>query len=230
MPTRWSILLGGAATALLGSAATVAADPGDLDLRSTLQPEPSPSWFVHAGVGAIILSESASMWALDVPLPGATIQIDSQVTAVFEIGYFVTPNVAISLTGGVPPNIDIRADGSIGTVGTLGAAVYGPATVTAHYHFRNFGSVQPYVGAGLAYMKIFDTEDKALSSLAIDDTFGPAVQAGVDLMLNERWGAFIDVKKAWLTTDATGQLGGVPVRGEVVLDPLVVHGGLTFRF
>ncbi len=49
-------------------------------------------------------------------------------------------------------------------------------------------------------------------------------------MINRHWGAFFDVKKAFLRTTATGDLGGVPVRAKVVLDPLVVHSGLTYRF
>ena len=186
MPTRRCSLLGAALTTwLFTSVAAMAAEPVGLELRKGIHPEDGPSFYVHAGVGNIILSERAAMHAFGHRMADATIQVDPQITAVLEIGYFLTPNIAISLTGGIPPEIDIRGDGAIGSLGTLGTAVYGPATLTAHYHFRDFGRIQPYFGGGLAVMKVFDTEDDVLSKLEIDDTFGPAVQAGVDIMLGE---------------------------------------------
>ena len=180
--------------------------------------------------GGIMLSESAKMTAFGAPILGADIKIDSQVTPVVSVGYFFTPNVAVSLTGGVPPKIDVHAKGAIAGLGVLGSAVYGPATLTAHWHFTELGPIQPYVGAGVAYMKVFSTKDRVLTNIKMDDTYGLALQAGVDIMINRNWGAFIDVKKAFLRTDARGTLGGAPIQAKVVLDPLVVHSGVTYRF
>jgi outer membrane protein len=188
------------------------------------------SWYVHVGAGALILSESAKMTAGGAALPGASIKIDPQFTPIVEVGYFVTPNVAVSLTGGLPPRIDVLGKGAIAGLGTLGKAVYGPATLTAHYHFTNLGRFQPYVGAGLAYMKVFSTKDRVLTNIEMQDTYGPVLQAGFDVMINRHWGAFFDVKKAFLRTKATGTLGGAPINAKVVLDPLVIHSGLTYRF
>ncbi len=157
-------------------------------------------------------------------------RIDSQITPVVEVGYFFTPNIAVSLTGGVPPKITIRGAGAINGLGTLATAVYGPSTLTAHYHFTDFGAVQPYVGAGVAFMKIFSGKDRVLQNVKADDAFGIALQAGVDVMINRHWGAFVDVKKAFLTTTTTGTLGGTPISAKLVVDPLVVHSGVTYRF
>jgi outer membrane protein W len=49
-------------------------------------------------------------------------------------------------------------------------------------------------------------------------------------MINPRWGAFIDVKKAWVGTLATAFLGPNPVRAKVSIDPIVANFGLTYRF
>ena len=191
---------------------------------------PTLNWFVHVGPGGVILSESAKMNVGGAPLPGASISIDAQVTPVVEFGYFFSPNWAVSFTGGLPPKIDIRGTGVAAPLGKLGGAVYGPATLTAHYHFRDFGAFQPYIGAGIAFMKVFSTKDAALSNLKIDDTMGIALQVGADFMINEQWGVFFDVKKAFLRTTATGTLGGAPVRARTTLDPLVIHTGVTYRF
>lgn len=227
------------ATILIAAAAAAAASQAtaadlltkpELRLAPKVEPVSLPSWYVHAGVGGIFLSESAKIKAGGSPLLGANVKIDSQITPVVEVGYFVTPNIAVSLTGGLPPKINIEGKGAIAGLGTLGSAVYGPATLTAHYHFMDLGNIQPYVGAGIAYMKIFSTKDRALANLKADDAFGAVLQAGVDIMVSRNWGAFVDVKKAWLRTDSTGTLGGVPIATKLTLDPLVVHSGVTYRF
>lgn len=219
-----------AAVAAAGQAAAADLGKPGPQLAPRIEPLPPLSWFIRAGVGGIILSESAKMTAFGAPILGADIKIDAQVTPVVSVGYFFTPNLAVSLTGGVPPKIDVHAKGSIAGLGVLGSAVYGPATLTAHWHFTEFGPVQPYVGAGVAYMKVFSTKDRVLTNIKMDDTFGLALQAGVDVMINRNWGAFIDVKKAFLKTDARGTLGGAPIQAKVVLDPLVIHSGVTYRF
>jgi outer membrane protein len=103
-------------------------------------------------------------------------------------------------------------------------------TLTAHYHFMNLGRLQPYVGLGPAFMYVFDDKDGAMSRLHINNTVGVALQAGADLMITDRWGVFVDVKKAFLRTEATGYLGPAPVKAQVTLDPLVLHTGLNLRF
>lgn len=200
--------------------------------KPTIKPlqKPDPKWFVHVGPGGVFLNESARMTVGGAGVPGATLRIDAQLTPVVEGGYFITPEWAVSFTGGLPPKITIRGAGTAGGFGVLGKAVYGPMTLTTHYHLRNFGPIQPYIGGGLAYMKIFDTTDGALQNLKVKDTFGPALQIGADIMINENWGAFIDVKKAFLRTKATGTLLGLPASAKVTLDPTVVHTGVAYRF
>ena len=193
-------------------------------------PAKIPSWFLHVGVGGIILDESAKMNVGGSPLPNASIEIAPQVTPIIEAGYFFTPNFAVSFTGGLPPKITIKGTGAAAGLGTLGTAIYGPTTLTAHYHFTNFGRFQPYVGAGIAYMKIFSTKDRGLSDLKIDDAFGPALQIGADFMINDNWSAFIDVKKAFIKTIATGNIGTIPTRSKATIDPLVISTGIGYRF
>jgi outer membrane protein len=79
-------------------------------------------------------------------------------------------------------------------------------------------------------MYVFDEKDGLLSDLKVRHTMGVAFQAGVDLMLDDHWGVFLDVKKAILRTEASGYLGPAPIKADVRLDPLVLHAGLTYRF
>jgi len=207
-----------------------AADLGKPPVVKTSIAEPLPKWFFHLGPGGIFLSESAKIRSPLGPVAGSDVSIDPQASAIFELGYFVTPEIGVSFTGGLPPLIKIQGAGTIAGLGTLGKAVYGPTALTVQYHFRNFGSFQPYIGAGLSYMHIFSTKDGALTNLKINHTIGPALQVGADFMINEKWGAFVDVKKAFLRTKATGMLGATPIRAWTTVDPLVVHSGITYRF
>jgi outer membrane protein len=92
------------------------------------------------------------------------------------------------------------------------------------------GTVQPYVGAGAAYMIVFSTDRRGVPDVEIDDDLSPAVEAGTDIMFNERYGIFLDAKKAFLRTEARGTFGGAPVVGQVKLDPWALSAGGTVRF
>jgi outer membrane protein len=208
------------------------------DLPSVPPPPPAPLGFsdvplglyAHVGPAGLIMDEGATLKVAGQKQVGATIAIKSQVTAAVEVGYFVTHNLAVSFTGGIPPLAKIEADGTMKGYPTIGKASYGPMTLTAHYHFLDLGRFQPYVGAGAAYMYVFDDNDGLMNRLKVKEALGFAFQAGADFMIDQHWGVFVDAKKAILRTHATGFLGPMPVKADVKLDPLVLSGGLTYRF
>jgi outer membrane protein len=224
-----------AAAAMMAAALYVGMGPGSAADPVAEKPVIEPvSWlngfYLHVGPGMLDLNEGADVSVAGALVPGATIDIDPHYSAIIEAGYFFTPNFAVSFTGGLPPTIDINGKGAVAGLGRIGTMTYGPATLTAHYHFTNFGRFQPYIGAGPTFMLAFDTKDGALTNLKVDHAIGFAVQVGADFMINENWGAFIDFKKAYLRTKATGILGGLPVSTKVRLDPAVYQVGLTYRF
>jgi outer membrane protein len=187
-------------------------------------------WYVHAGPAQLTLADEAQVRLGGAVVPGASYASDPQTTTVVEVGRRLGEHWAASVTLGAPPKAEASASGSIAGIGMLGSATYGPAAFTVHYHFNPDGAFQPYVGVGASYMHIFDTSDGAMNNLEVDDTFGPVVQAGAEYRVNERWGAFIDVKQAWLTTEARGSLGGAPVNADMVFDPFVVNLGIGYSF
>jgi outer membrane protein len=209
-----------------------AAIAADLPKPAVLPPAPSflSGFYIHAGPGGLILSESAKISLGGSRVPGASIQADPQLTPVIEAGYYLNPNFAVSFTGGYPPTVDVMGKGLVAGLGRMGTMTYGPATLTAHYHFTGFGPIQPYIGAGPTFMYVFNASNGALSNFQVSNAIGFAGQVGVDIMINDNWGAFIDVKKAYLRTTSTGTLGGIPTKSKAVLDPLVIHTGVSYRF
>ncbi|WP_294646547.1 OmpW family outer membrane protein [uncultured Aureimonas sp.] len=211
-----------------------AADVVDASVGEPVAATPAGSdpsrFFVRTGVASIMPSEGAVMKVGGAVVPGATISIDDHLTGLVEVGYRLNPNMSLAFTGGFPPDIDINGAGTAAPFGRVGGILYGPTALTLQYQVREWGWFQPYVGLGPMFMFVFDNKDGAMSGLDVDPAVGIAAQVGVDMMVNDRFGVFLDVKKARLRTSAKGSLGGAPVEADVKLDPLVLSGGITFRF
>lgn len=213
----------------LGAAATVAALMAGASEAAEAQVLDG-NWYVHAGPAQLALADEATMSLGGAVIPGATYSSDPQTTAVVEIGRQLSDHWAASITVGAPPKADAEAAGSIAGMGLLGSATYGPMAITTHYHFNPEGRFQPYVGAGVSYMHVFNTSDGVMNNLEVDNTFGPVWQVGAEYQVNEVWNMFVDVKQAYLETDARGTIGGAPVMADMVFDPFVVNLGVGYRF
>ena len=100
--------------------------------------------------------------------------------------------------------------------------------VTLQYHFAPAARVSPYVGAGLNYMLFYGGSNKNGFKFKVDDGFGLAAQAGVDIATSDKWQINLDVKKIAFHTDAVDRAKGLKTR--VTLDPWVFSAGLGYRF
>jgi outer membrane protein len=223
---------------------------------------PAPTFFVHLGALGIYTVDNASSTGggffntiepinpLGLPGPLATINnvtARPMYTLGYDLGYYLTPNVALSLFSGVPPILRVKANGLsvlpevsginhelLGTPNLLSER-WGPLTVLVQYHFTDFfGSmIQPYVGAGAAYIASFGhINDGILRNSYVDNDWCLALQAGADIMLTPNWGAFAQVVKLFYETDAGGFLlnTNIPIRTRVVTDPWFPMVGVTFKY
>jgi outer membrane protein len=189
-----------------------------------------PKWFARAGVTGLDLADKLQLEFAGSPVPGADLSTKTHFTPTVQVGRFIGRNFAISFTGGIPPHIDIQGKGALEPFGKLAETTYGPATLTVQYRPLRTGTFQPYVGAGAAYMLIFDTTDGAFNDVEIDNDLSPALEAGTDIMFNDRYGIFVEGKKAFLRTETRGTFGGAPVVGQVKLDPWAFSAGAVIRF
>lgn len=161
---------------------------------------------------------------------GSDLSYTDSVIPELDISYYFTKNISAELILGTTQS-SIHGDGSIGGLGKLGKTWILPPTLTAQYHFTNFGAFQPYVGAGVNYT-IFYNQDAtgAATDLKVKNAFGVALQAGFDYMIDDHWGVNADVKKIFLRPDFEATVGGADVKGTAKLDPWLIGGGLTYRF
>jgi outer membrane protein len=109
-----------------------------------------------------------------------------------------------------------------------------PPTLTAQYHFTGLGGFRPYVGAGINYTNISDvklqTAAAALEANEVNlkrNSFGLAVQLGVDVPLGGGWLLNADVKKVQIGTKVL--VDGTDV-GKFKVDPVLFGIGVGKRF
>ena len=82
-------------------------------------------------------------------------------------------------------------------------------------------------------MIVFNSKDAFVKDLKIKNAIGPVAQIGLDIPINPRWSAVIDVKKVWFDTQAKGSLlamGDALMRADIDVDPLVTSFSLAYHF
>jgi len=86
-------------------------------------------------------------------------------------------------------------------------------------------------------MLFYDVSNKAgFNSTKLNDSIGWALQAGVDAPITKQVTLNLDVKKVFVTTDATVGTSGSSLselgtlRSSVHLDPWVISAGVGYRF
>jgi outer membrane protein len=191
-------------------------------------------WMIRARALAVVPQEKATIYTpAGVVIPGAGLSITNSIVPEVDLTYFFTQNIAVEVIAGVTPH-KIKGAGILAGI-PVGSAWLLPPTISLQYHFTGMGAFKPYVGIGANYTVFFNEKASAASGfgrLDLKDNFGFALQAGVDIMLNRNWGINLDVKKLFLSTDATVYtLGGAPaVTAKVKIDPWIFGAGVTYRF
>lgn len=168
--------------------------------------------------------------------PGASVEVDPAYVPELDFTYFLRDRWALELILATSPH-DLQGTGGIEGLGKVADVWVLPPTLTLQYHFNPEGKVRPYFGVGINYT-IFYSEDTTSSledaigqtDIDLDDSFGIAVQFGVDYAINDRWFLNADVKSIQIDTDATLTTGSLVNNVSVDLDPIVAGFGIGRRF
>ncbi|MEO6321087.1 MAG: OmpW family outer membrane protein [Polaromonas sp.] len=139
-----------------------------------------------------------------------------------DVSYFFNPNMALELVLTVPQKHTLHSSALGADLGTL---KHLPPTLMGQYHFPLNG-FKPYVGAGINYTR-FSSVNLAPGVDIDRNSWGPALQVGVDIPLSKGLYLNFDLKKVYIRTDVS--LAGNKI-GEFKVDPLLVGVGLGWRF
>ncbi|MFK8249945.1 OmpW/AlkL family protein [Ancylobacter terrae] len=162
-------------------------------------------------------------------VPGSDLDYSSAIVPELDITYYFTDNFAAELILGVTPH-DIDGAGTLAGLGQIGSTWLLPPTLTLQYHFTDFGAFKPYVGAGVNYTVFFSQDADAAQAIHVKNTFGWALQAGFDYMIDRHWGINVDVKKLFLEPDFSVVVDDTYLTGKADLNPWIIGAGVTYRF
>ena len=198
-------------------------------------------WIIRIGATGVYPQETDSdpvSTAATGPIPGTAVGPNEAWSLGLTIGYAITPNWSIELLGAYPFTHDIEANDTLSNtlagLGLSGDKVIGeikqlPPVLSANYTFTPDSNVRPYLGAGVNYFYPFDEEVKGdlsaagYTNLEVSDSFGIALQAGIDFDISEN--VFLNASIRWIdiSTDAKvtgGALGDITV-DNIAVDPWV---------
>ncbi len=164
-------------------------------------------------------------------IPGSNLNYTDSLIPELDITYYFTNNFAAELILGTT-RANVNGADAINSLGQIGKTWILPPTLTLQYHFTNFGAFKPYVGAGVNYT-IFYSQSSSFPTLdlKIKNTWGFALQAGFDYMIDKHWGINFDVKKLFLEPKFDVVVSGVgAASGRADLNPWLIGGGVTYRF
>jgi outer membrane protein len=191
-------------------------------------------WLVRAR--AIVVAPTEEAGPVLPSFPTGSVTVDNAIVPELDFSYFVADNIAAELILATSPH-DVSGAGALSGLGEIIDSMVLPPTLTLQYHFLPDAEIRPYVGAGINWT-IFYSEDAKQSlvtaigptSVSMDDSFGWAAQAGLDIDLGGRWFLNADVKYIDIDTTATLTTSALVNRVDVNLDPIVAGIGIGFRF
>jgi len=218
--SRFTAGIGLALALVAATAAPAAAKQGDLLVRAR----------------AIMVAPTESSGPVLPSFPGAGVSINNAFAPELDFTYMVADHIGLELILATTKH-SISGTGTLAGVGKLASTWVLPPTLTLQYHFLPERHVRPYVGAGINYTIFYsrnasDALETAVGPTDVDlkNSFGYALQAGLDVDLTDKVFANIDVKYIDMTTRATLTSGNLVNRVDADINPLVVGIGLGMRF
>lgn len=184
------------------------------------------NWSVN--MGAITVSPQDSSKPLNtveavagLPANSTEVTVNTNTQLGITIDYQLDKHWTLELIAATPFSHDVTVQGSAIDGLVLGKTKHLPPTLLAQYHFEVGDSrFDPFVGVGLNYTNFFkekvsgelvstlqalnvaDTEDKV--ELKLKDSWGLAMQAGMNIKLADHWSAHLMLSK--MDIDTTGRV------------------------
>jgi outer membrane protein len=152
---------------------------------------------------------------------GLGLSVNNKFIPEVDVSYFFNKNMAVELVLTVPQKHTLHSNTLNADIGTL---KHLPPTLLAQYHFDANG-FKPYVGAGINYTHFSSVN---VPGADVDrNSWGPALQVGVDIPLSGNMYLNFDLKKVYIRTDVS--VAGVN-QGTFKIDPVLAGVGLGWRF
>ena len=164
----------------------------------------------------------------DDDLDGAEVTLSTAVVPELDFTYFFSENWAAELIlATTKHNVGVDVNGS--EEADLGHVWLLPPTLNLQYHFTG-GAVKPYLGAGINYTIFYGIDEGEVVDIDYDSSVGFSLQGGLDYDLNDKWFLNLDIKKLFLKTDVSVDVGEDILPVDVDINPLIIGVGVGMRF
>jgi outer membrane protein len=187
-------------------------------------------------VRAIMVSPNEKSGSVQPTFPGGRVGVTDSYAPEVDFTYMISDHIGTELIVATTKH-QVQGRGSLSGIDHLAGTWVLPPTLTLQYHFLPHAKVRPYVGAGVNYSifyssKASDALKSAIGStnVHLNDSFGYALQAGLDFDIAPGVFANIDVKYLDIDTKARLTTGSLVNRVNVRIDPLVFGIGIGKRF
>lgn len=205
-------------------------------LASPAMAEEKGEWFVGVSAARTKLVDKGTVFSDGVQDPAAAYETREAFHSIVSAGYFFTDGIAIEASISTPATTNNIPAGSLAGLPNLGDDEFIMSTVGVRAQPFN-GPVSPYVGAGLATQMTTQERNGLAVDLNIPSAHGPYVSAGANVKLGQHFDLFVDARKAWYSTHATGLLpldatgtNFAAIDAFAELDPLTLQIGLAAKF
>jgi len=199
-------------------------------------PAEDGDWLLRAGVHQINPDKNNLPGVL-----GGNVVLDKDETFTIDAEYMLTRNIGADLFVPLYTSHDLQLKNtSLGNSAKIGETDLFAPILGLNWHFNVDGSIRPYLGVGVNWSdfsgeKVSGPAVPANSRLEIDQAWGLAGRAGVDIGTSERWFLNLDVRYVDLNTDVEGRvpagLGFTTVPfGEATIDPWIYGIAVGYRF
>ncbi|SDA30157.1 OmpW family protein [Sphingomonas sp. NFR15] len=213
-------------TALVLTAAACAAMPAQAQEKGD----------VLMRVRAIMVSPNEKSGGVQPSFPGGRVGVTDSYAPEVDFTYMLTDHIGTELILATTKH-DVQGRAALSGIDKLAGTWVLPPTLTLQYHFADpHAKVRPYVGAGVNYTIFYSSKASGALNAAIGDTkvhlndsFGYALQAGVDVNITRKVFANLDIKYIDMDTTARLHTGGALNQVKVNVDPLVFGIGLGLR-
>ena len=210
------------------------------------------NWSVN--VGAISVAPQDSSGHLNVvetvaglPANSTEVSVNNNTQLGITIDYQLNKNWTLELIAATPFSHDMAVKGSAIDGLKVGKTKHLPPTLLAQYHFMpQHQRFDPFIGVGVNYTLFFDekVDNQLVSalqalevttandkvSLKAKNSFGLALQAGLNIKLTDTLGLHMMVSKIDIDTTGRVQVNGNTIqRVDLSIDPYVAMVGLRWK-
>lgn len=208
------------AAAVASAAPAAAAEAGD--------------WLVRLRAIGVVPTDESNGISPD--LTTGRLEAQPAVVPELDFTYMATENIGLELILATTPH-DVEGKGSISGLGKVADSWLLPPTLLVQWHFLPNSRFNPYVGAGINYTITYGEDatqslEAALggpTKVELGNSVGWAVQAGMDVSLDDRWFLNIDAKYIDMSVDARIKTGGTTRKSDVDINPVILGAGIGYR-